>query len=167
MPREDSQQAGEPKDAEYPSLDQRAGGTMHHMTATLPDHQDGAGVDLPGGRRIEVGERQGPITSGEGGVVIELNPELLPRIPSPRLTDVIGSGGMGEFSIGHENELQRRVAVKQLLPDTENVPTQERALMREAQIMAQLAQPHVLHRATRDFDAGRLSSIEPAGVAEQ
>jgi tetratricopeptide (TPR) repeat protein len=80
--------------------------------------------------------------------------ESPPAQPLPRGTSVgrylvlerLGAGGMGEVYSAFDPQLNRRVAIKLLLPGGEGLDRSEARLrlMREAQSMARLSHPHVL-----------------------
>jgi predicted Ser/Thr protein kinase len=57
---------------------------------------------------------------------------------------VLGMGGMGVVYAGHDPQLNRRVAIKLLRPGASS-ERQRARLMREAQAMAQLSHPNVVH----------------------
>ena len=84
------------------------------------------------------------VGSQGAGLSISADPRRLPDTQALELGDVIGVGGMGEVSVCRDRALLREVAVKTVRADSNDVLAQECALMREAQIMAQLAHPHVL-----------------------
>ncbi len=66
------------------------------------------------------------------------------------LLDVVGAGAMGVVCTAYDQQLQRRVALK-LLSASERKGADE-TLVREAQVMAKLSHPNVVHV----FDTGRL-----------
>ena len=81
-------------------------------------------------------------------------PEVAEPMPLPRGTSVgrylvlerLGAGGMGEVYAAFDPQLNRRVAIKLLLPGGEGQDRSQARLrlMREAQSMARLSHPHVL-----------------------
>jgi tetratricopeptide (TPR) repeat protein len=61
------------------------------------------------------------------------------------LLERLGAGGMGQVYAAYDPRLDRKVAVKLLLPHPADATAEARArLLREAQAMARLAHPHVL-----------------------
>ncbi|MCA9709370.1 MAG: serine/threonine protein kinase, partial [Myxococcales bacterium] len=57
-----------------------------------------------------------------------------------RLIDKLGEGSMGMVYLAHDEQLDRRVAIKLLRPDSGGDP---RRLLREARSMARLSHPHI------------------------
>ena len=84
-------------------------------------------------------------------------PGLSPRAVVPHgsrigryvLGDQLGEGGMGTVYAAHDPQLKRKVAVKILRADVHDLHGEAR-LLREAQAMAQLSHPNVVHV----YDAG-------------
>jgi serine/threonine protein kinase len=71
------------------------------------------------------------------------SPMMLGRYHVERL---LGMGGMGVVYAGYDPELQRKVAIKLLQPDSKlTVGTVRGRLMREAQAMARLSHPNVIN----------------------
>src|SRR4051794_22363376 len=64
--------------------------------------------------------------------------------------DRIGAGGMGVVYAAYDPELDRRVALKLLRPDRFTGEADRLRLLREAQSLARLADPHVV----AVYDAG-------------
>jgi serine/threonine-protein kinase len=60
------------------------------------------------------------------------------------LGDEIGHGGMADVYLAHDRLLDRRVAVKVLLPQYANDPTNVERFRREAQAAAGLSHPHIV-----------------------
>ncbi len=56
----------------------------------------------------------------------------------------IGSGGLGVVYAAYDPELERKVAIKILKVSPKAQPQRQRRLMREAQVLAKLAHPHVV-----------------------
>ena len=67
------------------------------------------------------------------------------------LVQRIGAGGMGQVYEAHDQELDRRVAVKVLHDHAVNSPTGRTRLLREAQAIAKLSHPNVVSV----YDVGR------------
>ena len=64
------------------------------------------------------------------------------------VVEKLARGGMGVVYIAYDPELHRRVAIKLLLPEskrTENAAAGRARLLREAQAMARLSHPNVIH----------------------
>ena len=72
-------------------------------------------------------------------------PQLTARLGDQNFTlmDSLGEGGTGAVYLAHDNELDRRVAFKQLWPAKAENPVVLRRFMREAQITAQLIHPSI------------------------
>ena len=66
----------------------------------------------------------------------------------------LGRGGMATVYLARDTRLDRRVAIKVMLPDVSASVSAERFL-REVQVAAQLNHPHVLGL----HDSGRLSRV--------
>jgi serine/threonine protein kinase/tetratricopeptide (TPR) repeat protein len=102
----------------------------------------------------------------------EVERELFARTPSPItvsryvILDRIGSGGAGVVYRAYDPELDRKVAVKLLHPDTlDDRDTDESSararLLREAQAMARLSHPNVV--AVHDVGTYDEDKLRPAG----
>lgn len=63
---------------------------------------------------------------------------------------LLGRGGMGEVWEGYDPDLDRRVAIKVILPHLSNDPTFSERLRREAKLVAALRQPNIVQ--LYDFD---------------
>jgi tetratricopeptide (TPR) repeat protein len=75
-----------------------------------------------------------------------LAPKELPKLGKYRIERMLGMGGMGVVYAGHDPELDRKVAIKLLQPRSSVSSATLRArLMREAQAMAKLSHPNVVH----------------------
>jgi len=57
--------------------------------------------------------------------------------------DLVGAGGMGAVYAAYDPELGRKVALKLLLPGGTLEPSEQRRLLREAQVMARLSHPNL------------------------
>ena len=66
------------------------------------------------------------------------------RIGRYLIVDELGRGGMGVVYAAYDPELDRKVAIK-LLHGERSDPTSQSRLLREAQAMARLSHPHVVH----------------------
>ncbi len=62
-----------------------------------------------------------------------------------RVLEVLGRGGMGEVLLAWDERLQRRVAIKRIRQDGEVSPTLRQRLLREAQAVASLSDPAIVH----------------------
>lgn len=112
------------------------------------------------------------------------------QVGSVILQKEIGRGGMGAVFLGFQSTLNRKVAVKMILPELVNNTTMMARFQREALAMAQLKSPHVVQvydagytsegifymlmefLEGKDLEAlirsvGRLSTAEALDVAEQ
>jgi TolA-binding protein len=72
------------------------------------------------------------------------------RVGHYRLDHLIGSGGMGEVYLAHDETLARRVAVKFVSGASAGNPLQHKRLLREAQALAEIDHPGIC----QVFDAG-------------
>jgi serine/threonine protein kinase/Tfp pilus assembly protein PilF len=60
-----------------------------------------------------------------------------------RITDRLGSGGMGEVYVGFDETLHRKVAVKTIRRESWVVPEARSRFLREARVLSQLDHPHI------------------------
>jgi tetratricopeptide (TPR) repeat protein/tRNA A-37 threonylcarbamoyl transferase component Bud32 len=60
-----------------------------------------------------------------------------------RITDRLGSGGMGEVYVGFDETLRRKVAVKTIRRESEILPEARSRFLREARVLSQLDHPHI------------------------
>jgi tetratricopeptide (TPR) repeat protein len=60
-----------------------------------------------------------------------------------RITDRLGSGGMGEVYVGFDETLRRKVAVKTIRRGSEVLPEARSRFLREARVLSQLDHPHI------------------------
>jgi len=69
-----------------------------------------------------------------------------------RLTKLLGRGGMGVVFLGHDDELDRRVAVKMLSPGLMADTTSRERFLREARAVAAVSHPSIvaIHRVESD-----------------
>ncbi|MEO8495100.1 MAG: hypothetical protein ABI614_08520 [Planctomycetota bacterium] len=74
-----------------------------------------------------------------------LHPDKLKPIERDfELTGVAGSGGFGIVFEAYDAVLQRRVAIKKVLPKLKDIPGAKERLEREALILAKLEHPNIL-----------------------
>ncbi|MFY0538083.1 serine/threonine-protein kinase [Nannocystis pusilla] len=79
----------------------------------------------------------------------EMSPPAVDRlvrgVPVGRyiVIDLVGSGGMGAVYAAYDPELNRKVALKLLLPGSSPDRARQPQLLREAQMMAQLSHPNI------------------------
>lgn len=71
--------------------------------------------------------------------------DAAPRIGHYELRESIGSGGMGVVHSAWDPKLQRTVAIKLLSPEGTNSTRQRERIHREAQALAKLSHPNVVH----------------------
>jgi len=76
-----------------------------------------------------------------------------PSLPSYRLGDLLGRGGMGEVVVADDLEIGREVAIKRMRADAPS-PELVARFLREAKIQARLAHPAIVpvHELGRDSD---------------
>jgi len=92
-----------------------------------------------------------------------------------RVVGLLGRGGMGEVFVAEDTKLNRRVALKLLLPKLAGDPERRQRFAREAQAVASLNHPNIVtihsveeseagHFITMELVAGRrLSDVVPGG----
>ncbi|MBK6921045.1 MAG: serine/threonine protein kinase [Deltaproteobacteria bacterium] len=69
-----------------------------------------------------------------------------PRIGHYSIIETLGEGGMGRVYLAYDPKLHRRVAIKLLRPDRPDEPSHSSArLLREAQALAQVSHPNLVH----------------------
>ena len=119
---------------------------------------------VPESRREAIAQHVDRCTTCRALIVeaFEPEPDSVPAAPrAPRRGDAlgrylviepIGAGGLGEVFLAYDPELDRRVAVKRLRRNVDGpgADTERERLGREARLMAQLADPNVVHV----YDAG-------------
>ncbi len=71
-------------------------------------------------------------------------PEAGSHVGRFRIVGTIGAGGMGVVYLGHDDELQRRVAIKLVRPDAADARGAQDRLTREAQALARLSHPGIV-----------------------
>ncbi|MEM9594715.1 MAG: serine/threonine-protein kinase [Acidobacteriota bacterium] len=87
------------------------------------------------------------------------SPRRLPAaIGSYRVVRRLALGGMGEVLLGHDDGLDRPVAIKRIRPEAHLVPARRERFRREAQTVAQLDHP-VIVRVYELIEAGDLECI--------
>ena len=62
-----------------------------------------------------------------------------------RIVRILGRGGMGEVFLARDDRLKRSVAIKRIRHDGEMTPTLRQRLLREAQAVAGLSHPAIVH----------------------
>jgi serine/threonine protein kinase/DNA-binding beta-propeller fold protein YncE len=78
-----------------------------------------------------------------------------PLLPEFTIEDVLGEGGMGKVYLGHDPDLKRKVAIKELTATLKKGDTVAERFRQEAQILAKLEQhPNIVkvHRLVRSDD---------------
>ena len=75
----------------------------------------------------------------------ELPPEDGESIGPYRIVRILGRGGMGEVFLARDDRLKRSVAIKRIRHDGEMTPTLRQRLLREAQAVAGLSHPAIVH----------------------
>lgn len=75
----------------------------------------------------------------------ELPPEDGESIGPYRIVRMLGRGGMGEVFLARDDRLKRSVAIKRIRHDGEMTPTLRQRLLREAQAVACLSHPAIVH----------------------
>jgi serine/threonine protein kinase/tetratricopeptide (TPR) repeat protein len=75
----------------------------------------------------------------------ELPPENGECIGPYRIVRILGRGGMGEVFLARDDRLKRSVAIKRIRHDGEMTPTLRQRLLREAQAVAGLSHPAIVH----------------------
>jgi eukaryotic-like serine/threonine-protein kinase len=71
-----------------------------------------------------------------------------------KVLDHLGSGGMGAVFLCEHRHMRRRVAVKILPPEKSSAPGSLQRFVREAQAVARLDHPNIVHAHDIDCDAG-------------
>src|SRR5262245_35444272 len=92
-------------------------------------------------------------SSGRGSVDMPQPSEGSPSLPAGapggaalgryRIERTLGQGGMGEVLLAHDTLLNRRVALKRVLPEGADRADSRRAVLREARRASQISDPHV------------------------
>jgi serine/threonine protein kinase len=81
-----------------------------------------------------------------GGQDAAAAPEEIPRrIGRYLILRTLGKGGMGVVYAGYDEELDRKVAVKLLHPSQQGDSQQRSRIIREAQALARISAPNVVH----------------------
>ncbi|GAB4147075.1 MAG: hypothetical protein Fur0037_15230 [Planctomycetota bacterium] len=76
--------------------------------------------------------------------IVGSNVEIPPRIGAYRITGVLGRGGMGTVYLAFQEQLEREVALKVLLPSYAADPTMRRRFRAEARATAALHHRHIV-----------------------
>ena len=87
------------------------------------------------------------VASGDGPVASHrqtASEPLPPRIGRYHVLELLGSGGMGAVYAAYDPELDRKIALKVLLPGTRVGSHARERLLREAQALARLSHPNVV-----------------------
>ncbi len=71
-----------------------------------------------------------------------------------KVLDHLGSGGMGAVFLCEHRHMRRRVAIKVLPPEKSQAPGSLQRFIREAQAVARLDHPNIVHAHDIDCDAG-------------
>lgn len=71
-----------------------------------------------------------------------------------KVLDHLGAGGMGTVLLCEHRHMRRRVAVKILPPEKSQAPTNLQRFVREAQAVARLDHPNIVHAHDIDCDSG-------------
>jgi eukaryotic-like serine/threonine-protein kinase len=106
------------------------------VAAAATPHGDAGGGDLPYAMTTPVSARGEADTSSLLGGA---------RLGRYLILDLLGAGGMGEVYVAYDPELDRKVAIKLLHPALAETPAERARLAREAQAMARLSHPNVIH----------------------
>ncbi len=84
-----------------------------------------------------------------GGDALPRLEELAARFPQLEIVELLGRGGMGAVYKARQKSLNRLVALKILLPETNRDPSFAERFLREARALARLTHPHIV--AVYDF----------------
>ena len=93
-------------------------------------------------------------TASEGESATAAAPRVSQRLGRFVLLRELGAGGMGTVFVAYDEQLDRKVAVKLLHPREVEQTTQKQRVLREAQAMARISHPNVVHI----YDVGELES---------
>jgi tRNA A-37 threonylcarbamoyl transferase component Bud32 len=92
---------------------------------------------------INMASRLTELTSTEVAAPRSPADDEMPAVPGCILTGLLGKGGMGAVYLGHDERLNRDVAVKIMRADLCRRPDLERRFLEEAQIASQLQHPGI------------------------
>lgn len=99
------------------------------------------------------------LLGSRSGTLKKTDEDYLAAVPGRKIGSVIikeeiGRGGMGAVFLGYQENLERQVAVKLLLPDMIGDPYAARRFQREAVAIARLKSPHIV----QIFDFGEIDN---------
>jgi serine/threonine protein kinase len=97
-------------------------------------------------------DEPGPLSSVMSAPVVlpSLEQWVGRQIGNATIQKIIGRGGMGAVFLGFQHALDRKVAIKMILPELVNQPSMMVRFQREALAIAQLRSPHIV----QVYDAG-------------
>lgn len=75
----------------------------------------------------------------------EVRSDTLPRVGRYVLLRKLGEGGMGVVYAAYDQELDRKVALKIIHPEKQQDPELRTRILREAQALARVSAPNVIH----------------------
>jgi serine/threonine-protein kinase len=124
----------------------RGGRTALKVALELPaPGQDAPTVDGPAAVPTTPGRAEPvPTRLPDAPGVVTLDPSAWPRVPGYRLLRELGRGGMGVVYLASREKDGLHVALKTVLPAVKPTPTTVGRFLREADILRQLAHPHIV-----------------------
>jgi serine/threonine protein kinase len=90
-------------------------------------------------------EMDGPALSDGAGAESERGEELPERLSGHKILGEIGAGGMGRVLLGHDERLNRRIAIKILGGRYRKEESVKTRFMHEARALAQISHPNIVH----------------------